>query len=190
MPSPADTSPIVRKLVRLGKTVDSRPLFESIAHGGIAGGTTEVGDAAYALGVERWQVVQFFKRLGDTGCGRFIVGRKGHASRFEWWYESVSVAAAALGQRVDLAPLGEEEETDDEEEASEKETVIEDAEDAEDVVSDEAVDASAPSEKVVDHSYVLRANFTVRLRLPVTLKKGEAERLAAFIRTLPFEPGD
>ena len=34
--------------------------------------------------VSRNEVVAIFKELQDAECGKFLVGRKGHQSRFEW----------------------------------------------------------------------------------------------------------
>jgi hypothetical protein len=37
-----------------------------------------------------------------------------------------------------------------------------------------------------DHRYILRPNLAVRIRLPLDLSAHEAQRLAAYINTLPF----
>jgi hypothetical protein len=39
---------------------------------------------------------------------------------------------------------------------------------------------------IIDHSYNLRSDFRVRLRLPANLSEKEAQRLAEFIKTLPL----
>ncbi len=40
----------------------------------------------------------------------------------------------------------------------------------------------------IGHRFVLRPDFQVQLELPQDLNQREANRLAEFIRTLPFEP--
>jgi hypothetical protein len=110
-----------------------------------------------AAGVSRGDVIAVFKALEDYGCGQFRVGRKGFPSRFEWTAQMVAVGQAAAGETEQIEEITEEDEGEGEAEASLK------------------------------HSYRLRPQVTLTLELPKNLTGAEAERLAQYIRTLPFE---
>lgn len=43
------------------------------------------------------EVVAALRKLAQLSCGQFIVGRKGHPSRFLWAVDRVAVAKAATG---------------------------------------------------------------------------------------------
>jgi hypothetical protein len=135
-------------------------------------GTTKVDQLLWRLGSEedapnRWQVVQFFRKLEELGCGRFIVGRWNKKTRFEWSSGLVDVSHAAQGQDIRIGP------------APEGEAEVEEAEGA-------AADVAPASGNVVEHPYLLRRGQYVRLQLPVDLTPAEAKRLADFIQTLPL----
>jgi len=123
--------------------------------------TTTVGRIQWNVGtagtaVSRGDVIDVFKALEDAGCGKFKVGRKGWESRFEWTAQMVSVGQAASGEPVKV------------EEVTKEEMGGEEAEIA------------------LRHSYRLRPDISVTLELPRNLTTVEAERLAQFIRSLPF----
>lgn len=64
---------------------------------------TEVDGLVEALGrVGLWptrsSIVRAFRSLDALGVGRFIPGRKGHATRFEWLEKSLLVRGAATGE--------------------------------------------------------------------------------------------
>ena len=52
------------------------------------------------------------------------------------------------------------------------------------------VGPAAASPQVIEHPFRLRPDFSVELRLPLDISQREADRLAAFVRTLPFVEGD
>jgi hypothetical protein len=112
--------------------------------------------------------IALMRALGDAGIGDFKVGRRGQKTRLAWHFSLRSVGAAALGDEVALLRLDtdrhEEEEVEDDDE---------DEEDEED---------SAKTR----HGFLLRRDMRVHFDLPKDLTAAEAERLAAFIRTLPF----
>jgi len=62
--------------------------------------------------VKRTEIVEVFKELAELGFGRFMVGRRGAASRFEWDVSLRSVGRAAMGKGTVEAAS---EELDDEE---------------------------------------------------------------------------
>ena len=55
--------------------------------------------------VSRAQLVDAMRHLERVGCGEFKVGRRGHASRFEWSVSMVSVGQYAAKEREDIAGL-------------------------------------------------------------------------------------
>lgn len=47
-----------------------------------------VSKAEAVLGIDYYELVSAFKELESIGAGNFIVGRKGHDSRFIWKYDT------------------------------------------------------------------------------------------------------
>lgn len=54
--------------------------------------------------VSRQDVISVMKSLDELKLGRFIVGRRGAESRFEFWTSRVQIGQAAMGQidRIDI----------------------------------------------------------------------------------------
>jgi hypothetical protein len=115
--------------------------------------------------ISRADVIQVLQELDATGCGNFVVGRRGKKSRFVWHVGMVSVGRLAAGESVPVDPL-------------------------ESAIAPETPDEETESNAIV-HKYVLRTTYPVSIELPADLTTTEAGRLAAFIRTLPLnqEPG-
>jgi hypothetical protein len=113
-------------------------------------------------------VRRVLKALEALGFGNYIPGRKGHQSRFQWG----TTAMTSVGRY-----------------ASGHADVIEEVNSA-DVAEDEAeslADSDAANEPPqITHEFRLRPDHTVSLRFPADLTSTEAERLASFIKTLPF----
>jgi hypothetical protein len=103
----------------------------------------------------RADIIDVLKKLDECGFGRFVVGRRGAASRFEWSVPLRSVGRAASGQGTVETEFGKPDEDD-------------------------------PAPHVIRHDYRLRPDFTAQVSLPEDLTAREAERLADFVRTLPF----
>jgi hypothetical protein len=112
------------------------------------------------------EVKEYLRELARLGCGRYVIGRRGHPSRMEWGVGLVSLGQAAAGHRLQIEKFVEE--TGGEQDSDETETVIE-----------------QPSDMKV--SYPLRHDRNVELILPKNLSMREAHRLAEFIKTLPFD---
>jgi hypothetical protein len=51
------------------------------------------------ISLDRYAVVRAFRCLDALGIGRFITGRKGHATRFEWHEKSMSIRALATEEK-------------------------------------------------------------------------------------------
>lgn len=117
---------------------------------------------------------ELFKDLEDLELGRYVVGRRGSVTRFEWDYRTRTVAAAAKGEGPE--PL-----------------TIDDGSDLDDDLYFPA-DFSSRSEEwseeeLLEHIYLLRKDpdRAVRIKLPRDLSQKEADRFSDFIRTLAFE---
>jgi hypothetical protein len=110
-------------------------------------------------GLSRAEVIDVFREFEGLSLGRFVVGRRGQPSRFEWQVAMVSAGQAATGEAAEI-------ESDD----------IED-------VGDEPDEASSEGLK---HTFRLRPDFPVEFELPANLTPAEAGRLADFVKTLPF----
>ena len=115
--------------------------------------------------VTRGQLIEALRGLADLKCGTFKIGRKGHQSRMLWSVEVVSLGKAAAGYST-----------------------------AVNSIEGEALDETVPLLNEVNASqdsmrltYPLRQNLTVAFSLPKNLTQKEANRLADFIKTLPFK---
>lgn len=109
-------------------------------------------------------IVETLEQLEELGLGHLRTGPRGY--EFAWDFELVAVGKAARGETTvipllphrSMPPVGD--------------------------------GSSVPEEEddgFVEHRFLLRPGVEVNLRLPGDLTKREAERLADFIRTLPFE---
>lgn len=124
----------------------------------------EVEHASTKTGVEYSKVIKVFRKLHDLGCGKFMEGRRGFKSRITFTYGIIGLGNVARGSNVQALVPVEKQLPDD---------------------LDDDVNASSVSNSVL-HPYQLRSDFLAELRLPNNLSEKEAERLAAFIKTLPF----
>lgn len=109
---------------------------------------------------ERSDVRQVLRALEQAKCGTFVVGRKGHPSRFEWTVSLIGVGRAASGESVSMEAL--------------KEPAI------------PSRHLMLEDDGLLEHHYRLRPDLELRLDLPANLTNSEAGRIADFIRTLPF----
>jgi len=141
-------------------------------------GTTKIDQLLWRLSNEqnppsRGEVIKFFQKLGELGCGHLVWGRRGGKTRFVWGSNLTDVSKAAAGQDIKIgdAPTPAE------------------VEEAEEEAANGALGALQEDNDLVEHPFRLRKDLAVRLRLPADLTKAEATRLAAFIQTLPFEEG-
>ena len=107
--------------------------------------------------VARGEIIDVLKKLDDLKIGRFLVGRRGAVSRFEWDFSLRSVGKAAMGEGT-VEPVAAE--------------------------FDEGEEAQPSA--VIRHEYRLRSDFAAHIELPADLTAREANRLADFVKTLPF----
>jgi len=110
--------------------------------------------------VSRSAMVEVFRDLDTAGAGEFIVGRKGHPSRFLWQEDS-----SLVGKRARTP-------------SSTKDRAA---------TPPQQADRPALQQNFVEHPFMLRPGVTVSFALPADLSQGEASRLADFLKTLPFD---
>ena len=122
-----------------------RRLMANVAHEGVS--------------LSRGQIVNVLRNLDGLGVGKFIPGRRGYESRFEWRVSSKSVGQVAAGESTEIE---------------------QNAPDSEDV-------SDSGSDEMIEHRFQLRPEIAVALSLPADLTEREAMRLARFIGTLPFK---
>lgn len=76
----------------------ARGLFDKLAVRERSPTITTLDRMSQMLGVSRGEAVSLARELGEAGCGRFLVGRRGQKSRFEWKYRCVDLARTAAGE--------------------------------------------------------------------------------------------
>ncbi|MEH2566748.1 hypothetical protein [Bradyrhizobium sp. AZCC 2289] len=120
-----------------------------------------------ALKMTKSETREFAADIEAAGIGIRIFGRRGFKSRIKWEYTLQSVAKAARGMSESL-----------------------------ELLSQGNLPAAAESSEAggysnhpndADHVFQLRSSRRVNFRLPKDLTAKEADRLAAFIKTLPLE---
>ena len=90
----------IRALYR--RDTNAQALFDQLAKRRRDATETSVDTFGNLLSISRGAAVDLARALGETGCGEFIVGRKGHQSRFAWTYSCISLGRAAAGEAGDL----------------------------------------------------------------------------------------
>lgn len=111
----------------------------------------------------RSEVIDAFRAMEELGLGEFIVGRRGMASRFSWRVPMIDAGKVAKGLSNELPLLDDT------------------GEEGELLLINPRGDADT-----INHTYNLRPDFVVGLRLPRNFSDHEALRLADFVKTLPF----
>jgi hypothetical protein len=108
---------------------------------------------------DRKGTIEIFKRLEKIDVGFWMVGRHSNPTRLFWKCQSNELAKKVL------------------EEIEQRE------------MASESGDAAVTEEVLpmtIDHSFQLRPDNMLQIRLPRDVTDKEAERLAAWVRTLPF----
>ena len=112
--------------------------------------------------VRKPMLIAGFRELQRVGCGEYVEGRRGWPSRFVWTVESINACRIAQGEQVEAAVIA----------------PVDDDDDSTD--SEEEIDT-------LDHYFNLRADFQIEVSLPIDLSQSEANRLSAFIQSLPLD---
>jgi hypothetical protein len=120
--------------------------------------------------VPRPDVVRVLKAFEKEGLGRYISGRRGLKSRFLRYVDLVAVARYASGQAGDIDAV----------------SLAVPSEDEAAGTTGAASEASRNGRGSLTHTFQLRPSLPVSFGLPEDLTSSEADRLANYIRTLPF----
>lgn len=167
----------------------------------------------YDAAKDKQKAIEFFKQLEKADCGTFTMGRRGKISRLTWKYDSRQIAKAFLGRDRphDLITENPESESDLQKNAEitnepaglresarpylqvreRTSTANSLAEDRNlspltDNISCRGAGSDRPGVESYDHSFLLRPGLTITVSLPLNITKDEANRLAEFIRSVPF----
>jgi len=133
-------------------------LFESFAARKNDATETTVDRAAYLAGADYTSMVKVFKDLATLGVGRFIPGRHSYPSRMEWSFSIRSLGKVATGSGSAL----------------------------QDVAPGATADIPEADPNRLKHEFRLRDGFKVILELPADITEKEADRLALWVKSLPF----
>jgi hypothetical protein len=111
--------------------------------------------------------LDFFRKLESFGCGKLIMGRRKQKTRLQWGAcGAIAVAKAFLSEDIGVGTSGQS-------------------------VSQLGDSDSHPQSETPfgfhRHKFLLRKDMNVHFTLPLDLSKEEANRLAEFIRSLPFQ---
>lgn len=161
-----DTAALIGGLRKLYSDPINRAALNHFAAGSEPSATTTVEHLCDIVwqelpGASRSDIVRLCQALERLGCARFVVGRRSHPSRLVWNISPKRIGKVASGEWDVLEPMA------DQEQRPAGETI--------------------ESEELIVHPYTLRPNLQIEIKLPRTLTAREAERVANFIRTLPFE---
>jgi hypothetical protein len=127
-------------------------------------GCTRIRELESALNISHRKAISIFKRLEKIDIGFITPGRHGYATRLTWKCSLLELAKELWKELEER----ETRELSDEEGAKSQNT-------------------ATPRQDQLEHSYVLRPDFVVRVRLPLDITKNETERLANWARTLAFD---
>ncbi len=158
---------LVKEIRRLHSTNETAARFFEWAAGRQRDAReTTVDHLTYLLRIGRREALELAKSLDKLGCGEFLVGRRGAKSRIKWQFSLRSMGDVAKGGADQLTKVA-----------------VEDQEDLESMEPHEVGGENGD----IQHSYQLRSDRRLMLSLPRDLTKKEAERLATFIQSLPFQ---
>lgn len=107
--------------------------------------------------ISRGDIIAMFRSLESLDCGKYLEGRKGHKSRFEWSKSSLVVCQLGSGE-VEKTELKELSQVGQEDDQNDTEIEI--------------------------HTFKLRPDFTLEIELPIDLSPREAERIGQFCQSL------
>jgi hypothetical protein len=58
----------------------------------VNGNQTVVDDLVMETNCERQEAIALLRKFEDCRCGRFLTGRRGQPSRFEWFFPAIEIA--------------------------------------------------------------------------------------------------
>lgn len=85
---------------------DAAALFEWAAGRRKDANFTNMDRLSWLTETQEWELREVIKLLQDKGLCRFIIGRKGHKSRVEWFFSIRAMAEIARGKDRPLEDVG------------------------------------------------------------------------------------
>lgn len=113
-------------------------------------------------GTTKAEMIAVFRELENIKLGVLLLGRKGGKTRFSWSVAPADIEKARMGE-LDPIPSYDSEPEDDDEDEDEDE------------------------EGLVTHTYRLRRDLVITIKLPDDLTDKEASRLGQWLATVPFD---
>lgn len=146
------------RLKRLYEEAGSRVFFDWASSRQRDRLDTSVDTVVRECKMDRDAALRLLQKLASAGFGRFYNGRRGKKTRIEWSFSLRDIGAAARGALEDVGEI-----------------------DPDAAESDDDSDAG-----MLGHAFNLRPGVQISLALPADLTTREADRLAAFVKTLPL----
>lgn len=132
---------------------------------------TEVITASNVTNISQKEIRTLFKEMENIGLGSLIEGRKGNRTRFSWVFSLKSIGKAATKQVTELKDI-----------------------DISEITLPEELDVTKSVESINDapkgmitHTFQVRSDLSINVSLPSDLNSKEADRISAWIKTLPFQ---
>ena len=130
-----------------------------------------VSKAEEVLDIDYYELVSVFKELEIIGVGNFIVGRKGHDSRFIWKYDTQEISKI-----FDLHSI--------EFKAFNPKLLSSVPSNAIDVL--DSPKKKKNQENEINHTFNLRQNFSVEFNLPIDFDHDDCKRMKAWLDLLVY----
>jgi hypothetical protein len=127
-----------------------------------------------------YEIVKVLKALCEMNFGTYTTGRRGHKSRVNWRVSTTTLGQAAAGARSDIEGLRMEDAS----------AVEGDDDDDNDLIVNTAEPESRHGTGLKRVVYPLRRDVDVELMIPKDFTKRDAQRLAEFIKALPFDDSE
>lgn len=152
---------IETRLRKLGEDYSyAEDIFEYLSYNEKSYLAHSVERVARGTGVDYYNSVKIFKVLDEMGMGSFVVGRKGHDTRFLWKFDSRSVGKVGIGKSYNILPIN-------------KNTYD--------------YDGLKPSEQIKKHEFYLREDYLLSIDLPSDFNQRDFARLSKWLATIPFD---
>ncbi|MBO0733484.1 MAG: hypothetical protein J2P49_04045 [Methylocapsa sp.] len=90
----------LRQLAAANKVV--RDLFDYLSKRARSSKFIRIDQFCKILDISSKQAVYICRTLERSGCGKFITGRRGHRSRFEWHFNFIKLGKAAAGEEIEF----------------------------------------------------------------------------------------
>jgi len=150
---------------QLAELLRSKPLYRDVFDMYVtigSGRQITIDEAIRDSGEERSQVIDFFKKCAEAGVGNYIIGRRTQPTRLELNMSDSQIKEAVKASK-----------------AMPGVTIS--------IPSESTTDKFAEQDNVIKHTHLLRAGQKISIELPADFNSKDAERLKAWIDTIPFD---